>query len=131
MDSISVKGQELGINEVVDSLVNALKFVDVVESQLKDGFQITDLIAISMQYSLLLDIYNDRKLFAAQFLDLSADEAKEVVSQVAEQTGKEQGVVMQKAVPALRIAARAYGLIDYAIKEVSVIAEEAKELVKK
>lgn len=129
MNTISVKGEELGINEVVDSLTSALKFVDVIEDQLDDGFQLTDLLAISMQYSLLLDIYNNRKLFAAQFIDLTAQEAQEVVKLVAERTGKEEGFIKEKAVPALRIAARAYALIDYSIKEVTVIVAEAKELV--
>lgn len=128
MQVIKVQDQELGFDEVVDTLSDAIAFIDLVEKQLDDGFQVTDLITIAMQYQGLLEIYNDRKLFAAQFIDLSAEEAKQVVEQVAERTGKDEGIVREKAIQALRISARAYGLIDYLLKEGKVILAEAKAL---
>lgn len=122
---------ELGFDEVVDMTADAIEFADFVEDRLEDGAGGDDLFAIIPKYPLLVEMYNDRKLFAAQAKDLTLDEYVQAVEQIAERVGQEVDVVRQKANAALRLSVRVINFYSYAKNEVEGIIADAKALVKK
>lgn len=129
MKTIDGSSNDLGFDEVVDTIADAISFGKFVEKQLSDGFGFDDAIALIPQYPKLQEMYEDRKLFAAQFLDLTAEESKEAVKQIAARTDVSESVVAQKGVQFVRLASRAFHLYDYTKAEALALYEDAKDLV--
>lgn len=122
---------ELGYDEVVDTIADALEFLDWCEDRLEDGAGFDDAIALVGQYPKLQEIYEDRKTFAAQFLDLDANETQAAVRDIAKRVGKEEDVVRTKGIQALQIADRTFRLYHYAKGEGIAIFEDARRLIGK
>lgn len=120
---------ELGFDEVVDTISDAIEFGSFVEERLSDGLGFDDAIALIPQYPKLQEIYDDRKIFAAQFLDLTSAEAQEAVSLISARVGKDEGYVREKGVKAVKLTARAFNLYTYAKNEALGIYADARELV--
>lgn len=117
---------EYPYGEVVDTFVDALNFAKFVEGRLKDGADLGDALAIFPELPKLLEIYNDRKVFAMQFLDLTAEEAAAAVKEIAEKVNIDESSVMEKGVRSLGLAARAYRLYVNTRAEVEGIVADAK-----
>lgn len=120
---------QLGYDEVIDTISDALEFAAFVEKRLSDGVGFDDAIALIPQYPKLEEMWNDRNLFAAQFLDLTNEEAADAVKQIAARVGEDEGFVREKGVKAVRLAGRAFNLYTYAKNEALAIYSDAKELV--
>lgn len=119
---------ELGFDEVVDTFSDAFEIAIFVEDRLKDGPGLDDFIAAFPQFPKLAEIYNDRKIFAAQMVDLTTEEAKEAVRAIAERVGVSESVVAQKGTLALAIAARIYKLYRDSREEAELIVRDIRNL---
>lgn len=121
--------KNLGIEEVVDTLSDAIRLFDRVDSVLADGIQFMDAMVILSEFPTLQELYNDRKLFLAELKDLSAEESTLVYEQVAANTGAQKGKIAARAKAALDFAADAYALVDDTIVRGKRIFEKAKMVV--
>jgi len=118
-----------GFAEVVDTFSDAIEIGTAVEKALSDGVQFTDLFSVYQQYPKAKEIYEDFATFREQFLDLTPEESRQAVDQIAERTGVDKSVVQNKAMLFLSLAGRGYRLVDYALKEATAIAQDAKDLL--
>lgn len=121
--------KNLGIEEVVDTLSDAIRLFDRVDTVLADGIQFMDAMVILSEFPTLQELYNDRKLFLAELKDLSAEESTLVYEQVAANTGAHKGKIAARAKAALDFAADAYALVDDTIVRGKRIFEKAKMVV--
>ena len=123
---MEVQENKFGFDEVVDTFSDAIEVATGFEKKLKDGLQFTDTFEIVTQYPKIVEIYNDRKVFAQQFTDLTPEETDKAVEQIAERTGKDEGFVRKYAIKSLNLAARVYRLGKYVISEFEEIRDEVK-----
>jgi uncharacterized protein YerC len=121
--------KNLGFEEVVDTLSDAIRLFDRVDNVLADGIQFMDAMVILSEFPTLQELYNDRKLFSAELRDLNADESSNVYEQVAANTGTAKGKVATRAKAALDFAADAYALVEDTIVRGKRILEKAKAIV--
>lgn len=119
-----------GFAEVVDTFSDAIEIGTAVENAISDGVQFTDLFAVYQQYPKAKEIYDEFEVFRRQFLDLTPEESRQAFDQIAERTGVDKSVVQGKALLFLSLAGRGYRLVDYALKEATAIAQDAKDLLK-
>lgn len=115
-----------GFDEVVDTFSDAIEVATGFEGKLKDGIQFTDSFELVEQYPKMVEMYNDRKIFAQQLADLTPEETDQVVAQIAERTQKDEGFVRKYAIKSLNLAARIYRLGRHVIDEFQDIREELK-----
>lgn len=66
-------------DEVIDSISDLLESGIIIESTLKDGFQISDILAVLQVQPKLQEIYNDVPVFVEQFLKLKGSDATAAV----------------------------------------------------
>lgn len=115
-----------GFDEVVDTFSDAIEVATGFEGKLKDGIQFTDSFELVEQYPKMVEMYNDRKIFAQQLADLTPEETDQAVAQIAERTQKDEGFVRKYAIKSLNLAARIYRLGRHVIDEFQDIREELK-----
>lgn len=126
--------EKLGFDEVVDTLADAIEIADAFEKQVKDldGSLIEKAIPIMLslvtEYPKMSEIYNDRLVFAAEFRDLDAIEAEQVIKKVSERVGQEFGFVADKALRALNLSSFIYSTVQDLIGRFEYVKEEAKLL---
>ncbi|MEL6275319.1 MAG: hypothetical protein AAFQ37_03505 [Bacteroidota bacterium] len=120
---------ELGFDEVVDTLGDSIEIYRTIKQPLQDGLDFTDLLAVYDAYPLAIEVYNDRNTFLSQLLDLSADEASQVLDRLTERTGIPRDNVEQIAFQSFSIASRTYRLIDNTIRETRAIIDEVRLVV--
>lgn len=70
-------------------------------------------------------MYDDRRTFAAQFIDLTAEETVAVLNELAVRTGVPRDKVEQVAFRAFSVASRTYRLVRHNLAEIQEIREEA------
>ena len=70
--------------EVVDTISDVLRVGVIIESQLQDGFQWTDLFAALQVQPIVQEIVNDVPVFAKQFVDMIRDNPSKVKAAVLE-----------------------------------------------
>jgi hypothetical protein len=106
---------ELGYDEVVDTLADLLDVVDIVKLQLKDGFQFTDAFSVMQIYPKLKEVFDDRKVFVSQFLDMTPGESDQAVLELSERIGAEVDVLKGKIVQVLILTSSTYTYLDMVI----------------
>ncbi|MEM9259703.1 MAG: hypothetical protein AAGA62_08655 [Bacteroidota bacterium] len=116
---------QLGYDEVVDTLADSITVYRKISAPLRDGFQFPDLLSLYEAYPYLVEIYEDRRTFAAQFIDLTADETLEVLQELSLRTDVPRDKVEQVAFRAFSVAGRTYRLVRHTLSEVQDIREEA------
>jgi hypothetical protein len=115
----------LGYDEVVDTLADSITVYRKISTPLRDGFQFPDLLSLYDAYPHLREMYDDRRTFAAQFIDLTAEETLAVLDELAVRTGVPRDKVEQVAFRAFSIAGRTYRLVRHNSAEIQDIREEA------
>jgi hypothetical protein len=115
----------LGYDEVVDTLADSITVYRKISTPLRDGFQFPDLLSLYDAYPHLREMYDDRRTFAAQFIDLTAEETIAVLDELAVRTGVPRDKVEQVAFRAFSIAGRTYRLVRHNLAEIQDIREEA------
>lgn len=100
-----------GYGEIVDTFSDALDIAEAVGEALKDGFQIYDLTTLLAIYPKAQEIFNDRIRFKTEFLDLDAQEAKAVYTDLAKIRGANPVWIEAKALQAIDLVADAYELV--------------------
>jgi hypothetical protein len=115
----------LGYDEVVDTLADSITVYRKISEPLRDGFQFPDLLSLYDAYPHLREIYDDRRTFSAQFLDLTAEESISVLDELSQRTGVARDKVEQVAFRAFGVAGRTYRLVRHNISEIQDIREEA------
>lgn len=98
-------GTELGFDEVIDTLSDALEVTEKVHDAVKDGIGLSDLPTVFSITPTLNEIIRDRETFAAQFRDLSDDESQRVADALVERHGGSRDNIVQKALTGLELAA--------------------------
>lgn len=126
MAFLQVGGSELGFDEVVDTLNDALDVTDDFSRALHDGAQYTDLLVVVNNFGRLKEIANDFPVFWAQLKDLDAQEADAVYDELAKRRGESLETVAGKAVAALRRVLRTYRFANYVLAEGEEILEDWK-----
>ena len=114
----------LGYAEVVDTLADSITVYRTISQPLQDGFQFPDLLALYEAYPHLMEVYNDRRQFAAEFIDLTPEESVEVLKELSTRTGVPQDRVEQVAFRSLSVVGRTYRLISNTLAEVQDLREE-------
>lgn len=99
-------GNELGFDEVVDTLDDALIVVEKVHDAVADGIGLTDIGTLIEITPRLNEIRQDVDTFASQFADLTPEESEEVAQQLVARRGGSADKIVQKALDALVLAAR-------------------------
>ena len=115
----------LGSDEAVDTLADSITVYRKISAPLQDGFQFPDLLALYDAYPHLREMYVDRRTFAAQFIDLTAEETIDVLDELAIRTGVLRDKVEQVAFRAFSIAGRTYRLVRHNLAEIQDIREES------
>lgn len=114
--------------EVVDTFGDAVEVAQIVEERLADGADFGDIIGIYNAYPRLLEIYQDRQTFWAQFTDLTVEETTQVYDELAQRFGQDRDKIETYVLSAYDIAAETYALVDYNIRAVQSIGFKAKML---
>jgi len=130
MKFLTINGgvEELPYGQVVDTFVDALRFSAFLEKRLEDGPGLDDVFALFPELPNLLDIWNGREVFAAQFLDLTTEEAQAAVKEIAEKVDVPTSEVMEKGLAALSIASKAYRIYRNTREDVESLIVDAKLL---
>lgn len=123
---MQVGNNNLGFDEVVDTLNDVLDISDDFERALADGAQPTDLLVIINNYGKLKEIGQDFPIFWAQLKDLDAQEAEAVYQELARRRGEDVKTISAKVVAALRRVLRTYRFGDYVFHEGQDILEDWK-----
>lgn len=101
-----------GYAEILDTLGDALDIAEAIGEAVKDGFQIYDLATLLQIYPKAQEIYTDRIRFKTEFLDLDADEAKAIYTDLAKARGANPVWIEAKALQAVDFVADAYELYE-------------------
>jgi hypothetical protein len=101
-----------GYAEILDTFSDALDIAKAIGEALKDGFQIYDLATLLQVYPKAQEIYMDRIRFKTEFLDLDAEEAKAIYTDLAKARGENPIWIESKALQALDFVADAYALFE-------------------
>lgn len=113
MKKLNIKIKEnADYSEVVDSIADVLEAGKIIEENLEDGFQLTDLISFIQVQPVVNEIVNDAPVFVDQFLKLNADTAKAAVVEARERIiakGIELGKVTNKIIEFLYVSSNSYG----------------------
>ena len=115
--------------EVVDTFADAVEVAQIVEERLRDGADFGDLIGIYSAYPRLLEIYQDRKTFWAQFTDLTVEESVLVYEELADRFGQDRDQIESFVLGAYDVASETYALVDYNIRAVQSIRFKAQRLL--
>ena len=119
---------KFGFDEVIDTTADSIEVADAFEKRLEDGFQTPDTFVIMEKYGTLMEIKNDFPIFLQQVKDLDAQEYDQVVTGVAERTGKNEGWVRNNLVRVLKVVNRVLKLYFFAKEEVLDIYDDIKLL---
>ena len=114
---LNVGDNELGYDEVVDTLNDVLDVTDDLEAVLGDGVQPTDLLVVVNNYGRLKEIANDFPVFWAQLKDLTSEEANQVYTELAQRRGEDLELISAKVVAGMRRALRTYRFGAYVLHE--------------
>ena len=98
-------------SEVVDSIADALEAGIIIEKELKDGFQLTDLLAALQIQPNVSEIVNDIPVFLEQFVQLNGDTAKAAIVEARANViarGREFGKVTNAIIKFLYVVANNY-----------------------
>lgn len=112
----------LGYDEVIDTLADGIEVYADIEKALGDGIGAEDLIVVWQNLDEFRDIYTSFSTAYAQFKDLTPEEATAVAEGISARTARLGTVTVEKINATMRLLARTYRYIDY-------ILEEGKDLV--
>ena len=115
--------------EVVDTFGDAVEVAQIVEERLRDGADFGDIIGIYTAYPRLLEIYQDRKTFWAQFTDLTVEETEAVYQELSDRFGQDLDQIESYVLGAYDIASETYALVDYNIRTIQSIKFKAQRLI--
>lgn len=118
----------LPYDEVVDTFADSIEIYRKIRTPLNDGIQFTDVLALYDAYPQTVEIYNDRNVFLAQFLDLTSEESANVADEVAARTGEPRDQVEFTMQKSLRVASRTYRLARHIQEEGKEILIDVKEI---
>ncbi len=119
---------ELGFDEVVDTLCDAVEAGEQLYLAAKDGFQIGDIATLLTVAPKAQEIARDGKTAYAQFVDLNPDESDEAVEKIATRLNLAQSGIRSKIQTGLRLVTRAYRQVDQAIELVGDFKEWGESL---
>lgn len=121
---LKVGSNELGYDEVVDTLGDVLDVTEAFEDALSDGVQPTDLFVIVNNYPKLKEIGADLPVFWAQLKDLTPEESEEVTKELAKRRGEGMDTIAGKVSAGLRRVVRTYRFGYYVLGEGQAILED-------
>lgn len=119
-----------GYDEVVDTAGDLIEVQRNIREALKDGAQLTDLLVIYDNYPKLKEVWEDRKVFAQQLLDLTPEESGLAWEQIVERVGMDKDKAERVMFAGLRNAGRAYRLYSYAKSELLDMYNDIEETLK-
>lgn len=120
--------------EVVDSLADVFRVGLTLEGALKDGFQLTDILALLPLEPVVREVINDAPEFLRQFVALTPETAVKAVNEararvIAENAGKPIGKVGNAIFDFLLEIALTYGFVKVTATEGVARFEAWKALV--
>lgn len=120
--------------EVVDSIADILGFGLLVEKQLGDGFQLTDLLALLQGEQVVREIVRDLPVFLDEFGKLPAatvvDSLESAIARATNAEGQ-PGKVMTFVIDFLRQSAVTYQFADTTYRDARTIVEAYKNMFRK
>lgn len=98
----------LGYDEVVDTIVDLIQIGRTVGDALADGLDLTDVTAVFSIAPRLVEVYRDANTAYAQLLDLTTGEASLAVAEIAEHAQLPATGILGKVNEALNLLSRTY-----------------------
>lgn len=117
---------KLGVDQIVDELVDAIQVGEKIAAAVADGVQVTDALVLWSEYPRLKELYEDAPEAWAQLKDLDGDEAQDAAQQVADRVGMPRSEVTKKIVASLSLLARTYRYVTYTMDEGKALLEDWK-----
>lgn len=105
--------------ELVDSFFDLFVVVDVVEDELSDGWQVSDVFGIADAVPSIKEIFNDVPIFLKEFVRLRPSKAKDIIQAARElfiESRGDTGVLLGKVITGLELLATAYAFFDFTRK---------------
>ena len=96
----------LGYDEIVDTALDVIGVYKKFSEALSDGIQIQDAFVILNQAPVLQEVYEDRKVFVEEFLDLTPSESEAAVQEIAQKVGMSEDQVLKAIVQGFALAAQ-------------------------
>lgn len=104
--------EKLGIDEVIDTLADALGIVEQIHTAVKDGIQITDAVVLFQIAPAAAEIRRDWETFKAQVADMDSFEADDVAAGLQARLGSSDDKIVNVALDALQLAAEWYAYVE-------------------
>lgn len=122
--------EELGYQKIADTLNILLELASDIKAALADGLQVTDALVIWQNFPELQKVYREGKEAIREFIDLTPDEAEEVIRQISNNQDIPQDKVFDAIKAAFRLLGRTYRIIDNLINEGKDLVEDWIEFFK-
>jgi hypothetical protein len=124
-------GNQLGFDEVVDTLSDALTVAEQIERAVADGIGLSDIGTLISVTPRLNEIRQDFPTFSAQLRDLSAEESALVEQELHRRHGATESKIIDKAVAALTLVSKWYGVTVLVVSLVQETIEYGRQLFPK
>jgi len=96
----------LGYAEIVDTACNAIGLYQKFSAAVSDGIDFQDAFVILQEFETLKEIYEDRGVFIAEFMDLTPSESEAAVLEISQKTNVPQDKVYKAIVEGLALGAQ-------------------------
>jgi hypothetical protein len=121
---------DLGYDEVVDTICDVIDLGKNVKSVFADGFQvIPDLIALTPEFFKVQEIIGDAPLAINQLKNLSVEEAKKAHEAIAKRTGVAQDKVVSTVTGAFGIIVELYEVFAWNQAKFFTIKTKVQDLL--
>ena len=104
--------ENLGVDEVIDTLADALEITEQIHNAVKDGIQITDAGVLFSIAPKAAEIRRDWPVFKAQLADMDSFEADDVAAGLQTRLGRSEDNIVQVALGGLQLAAEWYAYVE-------------------
>lgn len=120
--------EELGYNELADTVADLLEIADDIIEATNDGLQAIDALVIWQNFPKIKEIYDDRKQAIAELTNLTGEEAIAVGEILAIRLKQPATVIVEKITAALKLTSRTYRFGEYTFLEGKALLMDWKDL---
>lgn len=120
---------DLGYDEVVDTICDVIDLGKNVRNVFADGFQvIPDLIALTPEFFKVQEIMADAPMAIQQLKNLSVDEAKKAHAEIAKRTGLHEDKVVDAVTKGFGIIVELYEVFAWNQAKFFAIKQKVQDL---
>ena len=120
---------DLGYDEVVDTICDVIDLGKNVKNVFADGFQvIPDLIALTPEFFKVQEIISDAPMAINQLKNLGVEEAKKAHAEISKRTGVAQDKVVDTVTKGFGIIVELYEVFDWNQAKFFSIKQKVQDL---